>query len=606
MSPDHTSRLTPDLRGLPGLRIRRARLRAPPGEVAAIRAALEGTDWPAAPGRAWVMVRGLSVSASRAGIGQQARERLEALLREAVPVGAAGSDTAGAVYCRDLADLLAALCTDLAAGRAAARWYWRSWSGLFGLPRGQALARLLGEAPESLTTVTEVLARRQGLATVWAVLEPADALTLLQGLAGWLGRSLPGPGAGGAAVSMGTPTPPARLALRWSTALRGLGRDDPRRWLAACLCALEWRPAALESPAAIAAVARSLDGDARSALARPEQAGPGPAHPARRETPPASGGGQGLGPAIGEGGRSVDPRHPAGASAPRAGMPVHAFTPGLDRDSMVSPGHGPWRPVIDAPAAGAPAGEGDTPATARPLGGLGSAADPIDGDGAMGEAPAPRRTRHDPNTPRPPAVLQGDNPAMPGPAEAPAPAGGEPAWSPSSPEGVSYHGDAGLPVAQGGLFYLINFLSRPEARALIAAHGERGRGSDGWALLWDLGRRLGLGPDPGLAAFFAERLDLGRDRSPWELPELDLGRDLHPLGLRLYGPGLFDSALLAVPARLHHTPSHLDIDLPLAAVRLAVRRVALDVDPGWVPWLGRVVTFHYRAAWDGPVPGPAP
>jgi hypothetical protein len=26
-----------------------------------------------------------------------------------------------------------------------------------------------------------------------------------------------------------------------------------------------------------------------------------------------------------------------------------------------------------------------------------------------------------------------------------------------------------------------------------------------------------------------------------------------------------------------------------------VRRVALDVDPGWVPWMGRVVQFRYDA-----------
>ena len=24
-----------------------------------------------------------------------------------------------------------------------------------------------------------------------------------------------------------------------------------------------------------------------------------------------------------------------------------------------------------------------------------------------------------------------------------------------------------------------------------------------------------------------------------------------------------------------------------------IRRVGLDIDPGWVPWLGRIVTFHY-------------
>jgi hypothetical protein len=28
-------------------------------------------------------------------------------------------------------------------------------------------------------------------------------------------------------------------------------------------------------------------------------------------------------------------------------------------------------------------------------------------------------------------------------------------------------------------------------------------------------------------------------------------------------------------------------------VDIEVRRAGLDLDPGWVPWLGRVVTFGY-------------
>jgi hypothetical protein len=31
----------------------------------------------------------------------------------------------------------------------------------------------------------------------------------------------------------------------------------------------------------------------------------------------------------------------------------------------------------------------------------------------------------------------------------------------------------------------------------------------------------------------------------------------------------------------------------LAAADVRVRRSGLDIDPGWVPWLGRVVRFHY-------------
>jgi hypothetical protein len=37
----------------------------------------------------------------------------------------------------------------------------------------------------------------------------------------------------------------------------------------------------------------------------------------------------------------------------------------------------------------------------------------------------------------------------------------------------------------------------------------------------------------------------------------------------------------------------LDIRFPLESADIALRRRALDVDPGWVPWLGRVVHFHF-------------
>ncbi len=52
-------------------------------------------------------------------------------------------------------------------------------------------------------------------------------------------------------------------------------------------------------------------------------------------------------------------------------------------------------------------------------------------------------------------------------------------------------------------------------------------------------------------------------------------------------------AVVARTGALRQTPTHLDLDLPQDAVRLDVRRSALDVDPGWVPFLGKVVSIHY-------------
>jgi hypothetical protein len=43
-----------------------------------------------------------------------------------------------------------------------------------------------------------------------------------------------------------------------------------------------------------------------------------------------------------------------------------------------------------------------------------------------------------------------------------------------------------------------------------------------------------------------------------------------------------------------HTPGWLEIHLDIDQVDVAVRRAGLDLDPGWVPWLGAVVRFIYE------------
>jgi hypothetical protein len=45
------------------------------------------------------------------------------------------------------------------------------------------------------------------------------------------------------------------------------------------------------------------------------------------------------------------------------------------------------------------------------------------------------------------------------------------------------------------------------------------------------------------------------------------------------------------------TRTDLDITLPFEEADIRIRRIGLDIDPGWVPWFGlrgRVVRFHYR------------
>ena len=41
------------------------------------------------------------------------------------------------------------------------------------------------------------------------------------------------------------------------------------------------------------------------------------------------------------------------------------------------------------------------------------------------------------------------------------------------------------------------------------------------------------------------------------------------------------------------TRTDLDVSLPLEEADVRVRKAGLDLDPGWLPWFGRVVRFHY-------------
>lgn len=67
----------------------------------------------------------------------------------------------------------------------------------------------------------------------------------------------------------------------------------------------------------------------------------------------------------------------------------------------------------------------------------------------------------------------------------------------------------------------------------------------------------------------------------WLMPRLVAGADL--------------AALLRGRARLRRSRTHIDIHFRLEQIDLIVRRAGLDRDPGWVPYLQRVVTFHFDA-----------
>ncbi|HWS99312.1 MAG TPA: hypothetical protein VN256_03495 [Pyrinomonadaceae bacterium] len=52
-------------------------------------------------------------------------------------------------------------------------------------------------------------------------------------------------------------------------------------------------------------------------------------------------------------------------------------------------------------------------------------------------------------------------------------------------------------------------------------------------------------------------------------------------------------SLVCRPGRVAVTPTHVDILFDHEQADVRVRKAGLDINPGWVAWLGRVVTYHY-------------
>jgi hypothetical protein len=239
-----------------------------------------------------------------------------------------------------------------------------------------------------------------------------------------------------------------------------------------------------------------------------------------------------------------------------------------------------------APAAG-PSVAGRQSATARPREGDPTSAAGLDGAGQGTETPA----RNQPPMVAPPAVGRrhaggGDGPT--GLEAAAAAAAADPLY----------------PTGWAGLLFLL-------ATAASAGVPDDVLDNPAFALRplrWVLqGVATRLGPpagDPAVAAFTG--LDPGLP-GPWrldppatpaELDELDtLARRWSAATALALGrpddPAEVVAGMVRRPGVVSYTTGWIELRMALDQVDLDVRRAGLDLDPGWVPWLGAVLRYVY-------------
>ena len=169
----------------------------------------------------------------------------------------------------------------------------------------------------------------------------------------------------------------------------------------------------------------------------------------------------------------------------------------------------------------------------------------------------------------------------------------------------------GLPTRAAGFFFLLNALQRIGIADSLAS-GLAGAGADFLPhLLLDLASHAGIPADDPISQWLNSLVsEVPTDRvlqgvaSCWpsnlriqrETASVAYLRRAWCVGARRW---CRHTAKISVREMVSRTGffsvdrTDLDVSLPLEAADIRVRKAGLDLDPGWLPWFGRVVRFHY-------------
>ena len=133
-----------------------------------------------------------------------------------------------------------------------------------------------------------------------------------------------------------------------------------------------------------------------------------------------------------------------------------------------------------------------------------------------------------------------------------------------------------------------------------------GRAADKSHLLWDNSGYLPLAqwrgrPSQAIRTLMDRHPNIGRHGLIWTFAKDSViceawRRAVKRWCRRFVGLGL--RSLVCRPGRIAFTNTHLDVYLNLNQLDVRIRQAGIDLDPGWVPWLGRVVHYHYVGEID--------
>ncbi|MBI1904702.1 MAG: hypothetical protein HYS20_00425 [Rhodocyclales bacterium] len=526
-----------------------------------LKSALEQVVWPTTPPGELLLLRRISASGNPREIAARTAEQARRMASAAVDGWSPAAPNALAVRFRSHASLLACLIRDLLHGTAQHHWYWKHWQKTLQRPANEAIVTLLQEASLHLPAVVAQLRSTTVWQPFWHELGSSGAELLLTATTQQTGWSAAVKSASTLIASAGlvteqTPLPQASGTQKYDLAFLAAPATDQRFLLAALLTLWEREPALLRQKTAgarLCQLSRVIAGQESFAAAQQP--------PDKQKT------GSTLHPTENHSHSACHKHSAATAELP----PVHALPPA----DMV--GKQQTLPPFDNAA---PTPESVTPIVNTSPGTICAMCAEKSGeecthphDIAGAAQKSADQSKHSPRI-----ETGSQNTASAADWKSTA--------ETISPIGPCTHG---ITTSQGGLFFLLNFLNLPTVQAQLPIDHT----GTGWRWLHDLATALGCPPEGALLEFLASECGMKNGTELAQQPPLAAMEQLLRLGASRYGDEAWQNSSWRIPARLIASPSHIDLHFRPNDVRLTVRRVGLDINPGWLPWLGRVVTFHY-------------
>ncbi len=505
---------------------------------APLKTALEQSSWPTtAPGEL-LFLRRITASGNPREIAARAAEQARRLAENAVDGWSAAAPNALAVRFRSHVSLLACLIRDLLHGNAQHHWYWRRWRSELQRPTGEALVALLEESPLQLPAVVARLYATQLWQPFWQNLSSSGAERLLTVAAQAAGWSATVQAARQLIASNDIMVAPA-LIPRQQTDLGFLNvaATDSRPLLAALLALWQQAPTLL-------AQTTGATGAEQLCLLTRAISGELPTTP----TQPVSPNGVKLNPGSSAPDSTVfHPDYSAKAPSLISVEKQHEVEAQSIKETMPTP-------TLDRATSSGNHFE-------------------LSVTGSLN--PATPKTDQETDTK---TVSETESTA-------------EIASATTTYKTTFEHN---FTTHQGGLLYLINFLNLPPVRAQLPTE----HAAAGWRWLYDLASAIGCPPTGALLEFIANECGMKNGAMLTQQPPLATMEQITRLGASRYGDAVWQAKTWQIPARLIADSSHVNLHFRLNDACLSVRRVGLDINPGWVPWLGRVVTFHYGSGLE--------